>query len=407
MIRVKFNLLNKHNKLSPLTVSASWDGLRQQKSLGQTVPTIHWDLKKSRLKAANNKSYLFNNYLNEVEKSIIEFYNETISYSTVVTKKQIKDKIEDILSKGVEKDKKNLSVVDVFNTFLEVYTKDGKRPKVKTMEGYINTRNKLTRYQREKKVLLQFDDINLDFYNDFVEYLYGKKNTAATIGTNISKIITFMNWTKRHKYHNSSEYMDFKVLKGEPLFTTVLREEEYKRISELNFDNPDIEFARLFLLVNCNIGLRYSDLLEVIKEFNVFGDEMTITQIKTNAKTRLPINQNVKDMLGKLKSLYRSGIDRKIINAGLKEVGKSAEMNDIETSVKIIGNYRETIKKYRWELLSTHVGRRTFATRAAEKGTPLHIIMLYTGHKNLSTLQKYIKSSSFAKQNIIEDLWEL
>ena len=407
MIRVKFNLLNKHNKLSPLTVSASWNGLRQQKSLGQTVPSIHWDLKKSRLKAANNKSYLFNNYLNEVEKSIIEFYNETISYSTVVTKKQIKDKIEDILSKGVEKDKKNLSVVDAFNTFIEVYTKDGKRPKEKTMEGYINTRNKLIRYQREKKVLLQFDDINLDFYDNFVEYLYGIKNTASTIGLNISKLITFMNWTKRKKYHNSSEYLEFKVLKGEPMFTTVLREEEYEKITKLEINNRDIEFARLFLLVNCHIGLRCSDLLEVIKEFNIAGNNIIITQVKTGKQVKVSINDKVKDLLSKLKLLYRPGIDKKVINVALKEVGKLAEMNDIETSVKLIGNKRETIEKFRWELLATHVGRRTFATRAAERGVPLHIIMLYTGHRNLLSLQKYIKSSNFVKHNVIEDMWDL
>lgn len=405
MMRVKFNLLNKNNELSPLTVSATWDGLRYQKSIGHTVPSKDWDIKRGKLKAANNTSYLFNNYINEIEKSIVEFYNETISFSSGVTKKQVKEKIEDILNKGVDKDKKNLSVVDAFNTFIEVYTKDGKRPKEKTMEGYINTRNKLVRYQREKKVLLQFDDINLDFYDNFVEYLYGKKNTASTIGLNISKLITFMNWTKRKKYHNSSEYLEFKVLKGEPMFTTVLREEEYEKITKLNFDNRDMEFARLFLLVNCHIGLRCSDLLEVIKEFNIAGNNIVITQVKTGKQVRVRINDKVKDLLTKLKLLYRPGIDKKIINVALKEVGKLAEMNDIETSVKLIGNKRETIEKFRWELLATHVGRRTFATRAAERGVPLHIIMLYTGHRNLSSLQKYIKSSNFVKHNVIEDMW--
>jgi integrase len=195
-------------------------------------------------------------------------------------------------------------------------------------------------------------------------------------------------------------------LKSEPVFTTVLREEELVRIKELDGLENDIEFARLFLIVNCNIGLRFSDLLEVIKEYSIINNELRIRQVKTNTIVVLPINTEVNEMIQKLQSLYRPSIDRKIINSALKEVGKLAKMNDIETSVKVLGNKRITVKKKRWELLTTHVGRRTFATRAAEKNVPLHIIMKYTGHKNLSTLQNYIKSSSFGSHNIIEGLWD-
>lgn len=43
---------------------------------------------------------------------------------------------------------------------------------------------------------------------------------------------------------------------------------------------------------------------------------------------------------------------------------------------------RVIVKKPRWDLLTTHVGRRTFATRAMEKRIPIHVIMEFTGHKN-------------------------
>lgn len=405
MLRVRYNLTKKSQSVSPISISVSWNGNRVQKSINQSINPKFWDYKKCRLKSSQQHAVLFNNYLNELEKCIIDFYNENISFNRNITETIIKEKIESVLSNGVKKENKNLSVVEVFDKFMEVYRNDGKKPKAKTMEGYVNTRNKLFRYQREKRTRLQFEDINHSFYQDFVESLYRKNNTAATIGTNISKLITFMNWTKKNQYHNTNDYLDFKVLKGEPLFTIVLTEEELNKIQKLKINNPDIEFARLFLIVNCNIGLRFSDLMEVIKEYSIISNELRIRQVKTNAIIRLPIGEYVKEMIIRLKSLYRQGIDRKIINAGLKEVGKLALMNDIETSIKLIGNKRITVEKYRWELLSTHVGRRTFATRAAEKSVPFHIIMKYTGHKNLSTLQKYIKSSSFDSNEIIEGLW--
>ena len=405
MLRVRYNLTKKNQDVSPISISVSWNGNRVQKSINHSIDPKYWDFKRCRLKSSQQHSVVFNNYLNELEKSIIDFYNENISFNRNISVAMIKDKVDDILSHGVKKENKNKSVVDVFDKFMEVYRNDGKKPKVKTMEGYVNTRNKLYRYQRDKKTKLQFDDINHSFYEDFVENLYKKNNTAATIGTNISKLKTFMNWAKKNQYHNTNDYLDFRVLKGEPLFTIVLKEEELNRIQNLKVDNPDIEFARLFLIVNCNIGLRFSDLMEVIKEYNIISNELRIRQVKTNSMIRLPISEQVKEMIIRLKELYRPSIDRKIINAGLKEVGKLALMNEIETSIKLIGNKRITIEKQRWELLSTHVGRRTFATRAAEKNVALHIIMKYTGHKNLSTLQKYIKSSSFNSNEIIEGLW--
>ena len=51
---------------------------------------------------------------------------------------------------------------------------------------------------------------------------------------------------------------------------------------------------------------------------------------------------------------------------------------------------REYKKKY--EMIVIHTARRTLATLLADRGMEYHKIMKITGHKKLSTLQKYIKS---------------
>lgn len=55
-------------------------------------------------------------------------------------------------------------------------------------------------------------------------------------------------------------------------------------------------------------------------------------------------------------------------------------------------NQREIKNKF--ELVCIHTARRTLATQLYEHGLPLAQIMKITGHKKLSTLQKYIKSDS-------------
>ncbi|MHA8065266.1 tyrosine-type recombinase/integrase [Aquirufa sp. ROCK2-A2] len=47
-------------------------------------------------------------------------------------------------------------------------------------------------------------------------------------------------------------------------------------------------------------------------------------------------------------------------------------------------------KKY--QMIVIHTARRTLATLLADRGMEYHKIMKITGHKKLSTLQKYIKS---------------
>jgi integrase len=53
---------------------------------------------------------------------------------------------------------------------------------------------------------------------------------------------------------------------------------------------------------------------------------------------------------------------------------------------------REMKKKY--EMVMIHTARRTLATILANRGLPYHQIMKITGHKKLTTLQRYIKSDA-------------
>jgi integrase len=45
---------------------------------------------------------------------------------------------------------------------------------------------------------------------------------------------------------------------------------------------------------------------------------------------------------------------------------------------------------YRYEVISIHRGRDTFINMLLNENVPIHTIMRYTGHKSISSLQKYI-----------------
>ena len=64
----------------------------------------------------------------------------------------------------------------------------------------------------------------------------------------------------------------------------------------------------------------------------------------------------------------------------------------------------KSIYKPRYELVSSHTGRRTFATLLAEKGISLEDIASATGHKNISTLQGYVKMNQKQKADRLNNL---
>ena len=60
----------------------------------------------------------------------------------------------------------------------------------------------------------------------------------------------------------------------------------------------------------------------------------------------------------------------------------------------------------KWELLSTHCARRSFATNLFKQGFPAISIMKITGHKSEKTFMRYIKVTEDEIANMLEDHWQ-
>lgn len=83
---------------------------------------------------------------------------------------------------------------------------------------------------------------------------------------------------------------------------------------------------------------------------------------------------------------------------GIDEVVEGSKM-DPETKRKVKGLYPK------YELISTHTCRRSFATNLYGK-LPTHAIMAITGHTKESTFLKYIKMTEKENANILKSYWE-
>ena len=162
-------------------------------------------------------------------------------------------------------------------------------------------------------------------------------------------------------------------------------------------DRQNLELARDIFLIAVWTAQRVSDYNnlkpENIKEVSNNGTPMTyisIHQQKTGRLVEIPCNAKVRAILNK----YPKGLphlsDQKI-NMYIKQIGQMAGIDEV---IEIKGSRGgEVIKEYykKYDLICTHTARRTGATLMYLDGIAIYDIMKVTGHKSVTTLEKYIR----------------
>jgi integrase len=146
----------------------------------------------------------------------------------------------------------------------------------------------------------------------------------------------------------------------------------------------------LFLIL-IYTGLRFSDAVRISKSW-VKGEFLIVNTQKTGERISIPIHHKLKELLSVCGyDVTALKISNQKFNDYVKILCEKAGINDMVEVVR----YQKGNKVYqsmsKFQLISSHTGRRTFITSSILAGIPLPIIQKITGHKKLATIQKYIK----------------
>lgn len=60
----------------------------------------------------------------------------------------------------------------------------------------------------------------------------------------------------------------------------------------------------------------------------------------------------------------------------------------------------------KWQMVSSHTARRSFATNMVKQGLPIQTIMQITGHKKEVTFLKYVKLTGSEHAEIMQKHWK-
>ena len=263
-------------------------------------------------------------------------------------------------------------------------------------------KNLLLRYEKHIKQTLLIKDVSLDFKSKFEKYCIKEQYAPNTI----ARAIRFFKTICRHaklkgiEVSNDLDAVTTKYVKSEHIYLTF---EELGVIKNLDKDvlSERLDNVRDWLLISCYTGQRVSDFMKFSKEkirYEQGKPLLEFTQKKTNQIMTIPVHPIVLAILEKRNGEFPIKLSEQKYNDYIKEV---AELTGLDTV--IYGSKKEAVSegKYRkvtgnfkkFELVSSHIGRRSFATNFYGN-MPTTMIKNITGHSTEAMLLTYIGKSN-------------
>ena len=368
-----------------------FNGKTLKYSTGQQIHPKFWNAEKQRVKETRQYTGYpeLNTLLNNLEATANDSFRNLINDKITPTPDAIRVILNASLQKGSTTPKKALI------TFAEEMVENSNR-KPNTKKQLRQTIRNLNEYMKHIRKTIDFDSIDLEFYDSFHQFLTGKKYGTNTIGTIFKNVKVIMNEAVDRGLTNNLQYKNrrFKTME-EPSESIYLTKDEVKKIYDLNLKtNPRLDRVRDLFIIACYTGLRFSDLSQ-LKDEN-FIDKKTKVRVKTEKTSELviiPLHPFIKQILKKYNGIPPENLSNQKMNEYLKELGDWAGLKDeiLITSTK--GNERVTEIFKKFQLITTHTARRSFATNAYLNGVPTISIMKITGHRTEKSFMKYIKIS--------------
>lgn len=233
----------------------------------------------------------------------------------------------------------------------------------------------------------------------YVDYLLATGMRNSTVLKNLGFVRWFIRWAALAGYYKGKVHETFKPrLKGASCKEVIYLTVDELRAIETHVFPPQrigLEHVRDVFVFCCYSGLRFSDAAK-LKRSDIHGDAIHVVTKKTRDALVIELNKHSRAILDKY---AEAGLpDGKALptisnvktNAYLKNLGIECGIDEPTRVTYFTGNERHEYVLPKYQLLTTHVARRTFVVTALQLGIPAEVIMRYTGHSSFSAMKPYI-----------------
>lgn len=385
-------------------------------STGQTIEPYQWDAKRQRAytdpKIIKNKreretNQTINAHLELYRSALLKVLNALQLAQVPIDNETLKQHLDTALNR-VKREKpvveaKTATFLGYIDQFISE-AQDGKRLTIKshryapiTIKGFAKLKRTFERYTLETGQGANYDDFSIEYYHRFKSWLTDRGLTLNYIGALLKDFKLLLKQAYNEGLHQNTVFLhrDFKRI-VEEVDNVYLTNDELNQLYDLDLTkHPRLDRIRDLFLIGCYTGLRFSDFSQLRPE-NITNNGRILTRrtLKTGGRVDIPLNPNVLAILAKYDGVPPRPITNQRMNLYLKELCQKAGFEERVELSRTKGGTRENRVLPKWELVTTHTARRSFATNAFLAGLSTVSIMKITGHKSESVFMKYIKVST-------------
>jgi integrase len=387
-------------------------------SIKEKILPKDWDFE-NQMPISKRKHPDLVNLLNTRKSQVDKIYRTfVLDYRKEPTREQLKQLLdEQIRDKSTHEDEQTNLFAVFFDKFIKqseggIRLNNSGRPLSKgTFQIYHVTLDVVKEFEKTKrKKPLTWLDMDFEFYTDFTEYLTTEKKLATnTIGKYIKTIKTVLNDATDREINTNLKFRTkkFKTV-SEETESIYLSEMELKEMELLDLSQtPYLDRVRDLFLIGSYTGVRFSDW-DKIRPEQVKGNLIEITTEKTGKKVIIPIHPTVQKIFRKYDNKLPRRPSNQNTNAYLKEIGQKMKSLQVKVSKTLTkGGMEITQNLEKWNMLSTHTSRRSFATNEYLEGTEMEMIKAITGHTTEKSFMKYIKVTPNQQAKRLDLIWKV
>ncbi|MBD5302395.1 MAG: tyrosine-type recombinase/integrase [Bacteroides sp.] len=164
-----------------------------------------------------------------------------------------------------------------------------------------------------------------------------------------------------------------------------LTEDELQLLIDYNPKNDKERYVRNVFILSSFTGARHSDSARFNSD-NIIGDTLQYISVKTKTPTTIPLKPIVAEYI---KTMPQITMGDKTFNANIRRIAQKCGIN---SRVKLF-RAGEEYNGEKWEFLSSHDARRSFASNLYLRGVDIYSISRMLGHSSVNTTQLYIQAS--------------
>ncbi len=357
----------------------------------------------------SNRQTEVNAELNKIENHIINAFN--IADHETINKEWLQNQINHYYNPPQQTESLPTDLIRYIDKYKEIVKN---KVTYRTIQKCNVIKQLLIRYQDYTHKNLLITDIDGKFQISFEKYCLEQGYAPNTNARTIRFIKTICKHAKKQGLTISPQIdnIEVKYTKVDFIYLTF---EELKQIEKATIKESRLDNVRDWLIISCFTGQRVSDFLKFTSEQirHEDGEQfIEFTQKKTGKVMTVCLHPKVIEILNKRNGAFPPSISDQKYNDYIKEVCQIAEINQkvkgsrmTETAPESKIYRKETGIFEKWKLVTSHIGRRSYASNFYGK-IPTSYLINVTGHSTEVMFLNYIGKSNNDKQKGMSKFYE-